>query len=740
MRTPIVLVLLALTLHLHAATTLSPEQLIAEPRPGTPRIVTNVALASDGSHGLAVWASEGGLTATLIGPDGQVPDRARAPQVPVAIEPSFKDLSVVWTGSVYLITWTSGVDVTPSVRAATLSSDGTLLTPPVRVASNASARAGALTAGPNGALGVYLTGDTSQFRAVLFDRAGNVVATGLPLPALNAGDPTDLVRVASDGNEYAYVWRTADDFVIAAAPTQRFDTFLLLRLDTNGHAIGAPIKIARLESTNAFDVAFGSGEYALITSEQQLISPGNLRYVLSRFFIDARAGSVTSLTKLERAGFSSVVWNGSAFVTYGATPDYSALQTLTFINPESHTPDPVTMPVATSLAAPFIEMVSGRLIAVWNAGAVKGLILDTTGTSITNGPFLVSVSWSRQMMPAIAASTSESLAIWVEDGNTLGGALMGRRFTRSGDAIGPSFVLAEASIDQPPVVTFTGAKYQAFWRERQRSGGGRIITRTIALDGALGPRVDLGPGSAVTAASNDKMTLAAFLAPNISAYRFTPNGDPVSTQPIALDSSELPRAATNGTDFLVGWDDGRDVFAIRVFANGSVDAAAIPIATGGGHALAAIESDGRDYMLFIWSVANTGLHTLQAKRLLREGQLDGTTAAGAGTIVANMRPGGFPTVFQVHASRDRSGFSLSWFDNVPNDSQLHLTRTDLDARPMETLPVFSSFYEPPFAVAALTNGETGPQQLVYARSLNGTSQVFLRSVQESVTRRRSARP
>src|SRR3954467_4438324 len=108
MRTPLLIALCSVVLNLNAATHISPEQLVAEPRPGSPRSLTAFAVASDGSQALTLWVAEGGLSATVVDSDGHVSDRPRAPQIPIGVEPSFTGLSVVWTGSVYLATWTGG--------------------------------------------------------------------------------------------------------------------------------------------------------------------------------------------------------------------------------------------------------------------------------------------------------------------------------------------------------------------------------------------------------------------------------------------------------------------------------------------------------------------------------------------------------------------------------------------------------------------------------------------------------
>ena len=737
MRAPVLVALLSFSLILNAATRISPEQPVAEPRPGAPRTLSDAAVASDGSHAMVVWVGDGGLTGTVVDSDGNVPVSPRPPQIPIDPQSRFKDVCVVWTGGVYLVVWTDESSGVSSVRTATLSADGTLLTPATLVASNAVTRRGALAAGNQGAYGVYFLADTHQFRGMLFDRNGAIVATDLPLPAVKDTDPTDIVRVASDGNEYAYVWRIADDSVISAASNRRFDTFRLQRLSSAGAAIGSSIKIARLESTASYDLAYGGGKYALVAIEQQFISLGDSWRSLARYIVDASARTVLPLARMDASGFASVIWNGRTFIAYGAAADDSGLQTIAFNESETGAPQPVTIPSLSPLATPSMKIVDGRLLAIWTVNRAVGAILDGDGAAALRGPFLVSVSWSSQMMPAVAASSTDCLVIWVEDGGILGSGLLGRRFTRTGQPLGSPFLIADATIDETPALTFTGIAYQAVWRERSRSGAGHIVARSIALDGSLGPRIELGPGSGVSAASNDKVTLVAFASSKLVAYRLAPDGSLLSPLPIEIASSDFPRTATNGSDFFIAWEPGgRDVVGIRVFANGAVDATPLPIASGGSRNLAALASDGRDYTVFQWSLSPAG-QLLTAKRVLREGQLDGTTADDSGNVVATLPSGGSLSPTAVNAARDQYGFFVSWFDNVRNDAKLRLIHTDRDATPLEMLPVFS-YVSDPLAIAGLSDSVDGPSLLVYGRTLaSGKMQVFVRSVETVITRRRA---
>jgi len=181
-----------------------------------------------------------------------------------------------------------------------------------------------------------------------------------------------------------------------------------------------------------------------------------------------------------------------------------------------------------------------------------------------------------------------------------------------------------------------------------------------------------------------------------------------------------------------------------VTAAGAVDATPLPIATGqGSNGTAAVASDGRDYMVFYWTANFNEGAVLASKRVLREGQLDGTTSDVRGIVLAEEPLGGYPTPWGIHAAHNANGFWLSWFDNVYETASLRVIHTDLDGKQIETLPVFSAGYEP-IAIAGIAATTDGQIDLVYARSIHtgayvGTTQVFVRSLDDATPRRRALR-
>src|SRR6202022_4065814 len=94
----------------NAAIQISPERPLIDPHPAAPQSGSiPAAVANDGSNFLVIWIGSGGLMATIVSDGGDVPTLPRAPQIPSGGQSSFSEISAVWPGSVYLVTW-SGAD------------------------------------------------------------------------------------------------------------------------------------------------------------------------------------------------------------------------------------------------------------------------------------------------------------------------------------------------------------------------------------------------------------------------------------------------------------------------------------------------------------------------------------------------------------------------------------------------------------------------------------------------------
>jgi hypothetical protein len=709
-------------------------------------------IATDGDEFLVFWTNfnyvnVAGVNVAHVAGDGRLlSSRLAVPHT------SGEQLSATWTGSVYLATWKDSAKA--ALFFATFSKTGDLLSGPIAIVGGmVGTLPGALASNGHRALLLYTEAGSPGLKAAIFDADGGLIKTNVAIPLA-----TSFPAITSDGEEFALVWRTAEaDPPSSGLPIQDIH---LLRVDEDGAAIGSPIDIGSVASNRDFGLAFGDGRYAIAAFEAHVIKPGYTQSRLVRFSVDARRGSIIRLPAVENLNAQnlSLFWSGSMFVAAWVSvpppplpsPTPVTVMTLAFSGAdESVAPTPVSL--WTGIPAGWVvSMVSNghHALAAWSqsigtgggGSEIYGTLFDAAASSAATGdaPTLFSFGWSRQFSPAMATSTTGSLIVWIEDGNATG-RLLGMRTDATGALIDvvPFEIATGLSHNTPPAVVFTGDRYFVAWEQADYSS---VSTRTVGRDGSLGLPISLGPGWGVAAASNGSETLVVFTergaATDLVGYRFDASGKQIDTSPLVISDGFLPRVASNGTDFFVAWNEGSDytylftppnlvdVLGARVSAAGAVDAAPLPIATGPrDQRLFAVASDGRDYLI-AYQLDQYQSAVIATKRVLREGQLDGTTAAGDGTIIAHGEPYG------ISLSGDATGYWSAYWQSNGTGNVLHLDKRGDPTSPAVRVGAALSS-------AALGRLPRGAVRILYARAIDygeftGTSMIFFRFVADDL--------
>ncbi|HSY51454.1 MAG TPA: hypothetical protein VLC46_21800 [Thermoanaerobaculia bacterium] len=770
---PIVVAVLAafLAVAARAAIRVTPEQTLLDPVAALQEgDQVPLTVATDGDQFLVFWGNYvddnlGGMKVALIDSDGR--------QLSFRFIPGTKNavfgVNACWTGSVYFAEWFDYQART--ISTATFSRNGDTLQPPTVVLQGANLFGDSLAWNGNRALVLY-SNDT--LKGALFDADGSLIRAEIPMPSIGNGNPySDAVpALISDGNEFAAVWQSA---AFVSDPNgymgQRLvQDFHLLRITGNGDVDGQRVDIGRVELTNGFGVAYGGGVYAIDAVQ----SPLSLQPQLVRFVIDAHSGSVTRLPTVDvAANGASILWSGSRFVAYW--PQYSsepgqggypgdaplALKTLSFSGAAEDTaPEPATPVAFDRLVANVVLTSNGRnVFGAWAPGQLPesplyGKLFDgnAAATVTADPPRVVSIGWSRQFLPSIATSGTDSLAVWIDvSGDPYSGRLLGARISGNGAPIdGTPFEIAPIVPilgASSPTVVFTGTVYLVAWVDGAYDSPTVVKVGRVGRDGSLGAPVSLGQGYAVSAATNGTTTLvvagSAFgLA--LAGCRFDEIGNSIDKTPIVISADgSNPLVASNGTDFFVAWNEGDDfyidpifspppnlydVFGARVSASGAVDAAPLPIAIGtSDQILTGLASDGRDYLV-AYSVNDYRQSFLAAKHILREGILDGATATDDGQIMArDITLGGS---YFIGPSGALSGDASGYWTAFTEAGATVIMRTDLRGVPR--------FWLAPFGTAsslALAQIPGGLVWIAYARRVDngrfaGTSQIFVRSAAE----------
>jgi hypothetical protein len=740
------------------------EQQVADPVPAPPEgNQFALATATDGEQFLTIWGSDGGrigLNVTLVAADGR--------WLSSLFLPGTENAGVIgayWTGVVYIL-WLNKV---PGICTVTFSRNGDVLEPLTVVIPEASSRSGSIAWDGNRALMLYVSkGALTPVKVALVNGDGSLIKAGMPGPALGGVDSWgDLVpHGTTDGSRFAAVWETADYVADPGYVDGRriVQDFHLMRITENGEMDGPRIDIGRLEINNGFGVAYGRGLYAIVAIQD----PASPLPQLVRFVIDAGSGSVTRLPAIAVVGSaSSIFWSGGQFVAYWRST--SGLKTLPFNGAhEDEAPETVTHLALGDMGSVVLASNGRNAFVVWvaanrlNASPVYGALFDANATAkvTADPPEVISPSWSRQYSPSIATSGSDSLVVWIEASTDIySGRLLGARLSASGallDAIPFEISPSVSRFSESPVIVFTGTVYLVAWVDGGFESANVVKVRRVGRDASLSVPISLGRSTYVSAATNGTTTLvvfgtvagSGFGAVRVTGYRFDEIGNSIDQSPIVIsDSGSAPRAASNGTDFFVAWNEGDDfffdpifslppnlldVFGARVHATGAVDAAALPIAVGpSDQILAGLASDGRDYLVS-YLVKDSTQSFLAAKHILRDGNLDGVTAQDDGTIVERgVDSGGV-------LSGDASGY---WTAFNQSNGAAAIVRTDAHGAPRSEVVPYATASD-----TALAQIPGGAVWIAYARHVDGgafpyTNRVFVRfaTEQPDVPRSRAAR-
>jgi hypothetical protein len=226
--------------------------------------------------------------------------------------------------------------------------------------------------------------------------------------------------------------------------------------------------------------------------------------------------------------------------------------------------------------------------------------------------------------PAVAAGLTDYLVVWLDERNlgTNGQDIYGARVTTDGGVTDPDgFAINTSPNDQTtPVVAFNGSQYLVAWTDARN-----LSTSDLDIYGALvGTDAAVSPAGGFvvsTGASDEEAPATAFNGSNylvvwqdyrnstangadIYGVRVSPTGAILDPSAIAISTAPAdqvsPNVATDGTNYLVVWEDyrntassGVDIYGARVTGAGEVlDPDGIPISTASADQLAPAAAGG----------------------------------------------------------------------------------------------------------------------------------------------------
>jgi phosphoribosylformylglycinamidine (FGAM) synthase PurS component len=253
---------------------------------------------------------------------------------------------------------------------------------------------------------------------------------------------------------------------------------------------------------------------------------------------------------------------------------------------------------------------------------IYGARVTPAGTVLDPDGIVISPAADNQWSPAVASDGLNSLVVWADRRNGSDCDIYGARVTPAGLVLDPDgFVISQPNGQWSPALAFDGTNFLVAWDDWRNGSdidiyGARVTPAGLVLD---------PDGIAITQASHDQQypALASdgtnFLVAwedyrssgvsDIYGARVTPAGLVLDSNGIAISQAssyqEYAALAFNGTDFLVVWDDWRgseiDIYGARVTPRGLVrDPDGIVISHAANHRYnPALASDGLN-SLVVW--------------------------------------------------------------------------------------------------------------------------------------------
>lgn len=718
---------------LAAAIDIGRERSIAPPGIGlgsAPGSQRDVVVATSGEESLVAWLDgtrgRTGAYVAVLSRDAAVVASSQRLLGADAFE-----VTITWTGSDYLALWKNPL----GVMAATLDRNGTTISAPRMILPNARDISKVAWAGDRGML---LYEGQNSLDAAILDKQGNVLRSAIPITNQYVEDG----RVASDGTSFFVFWRS-----YAFVQENRVDSISVTRLSVEGNVETSLPVWSGGQLLPSWDVAFDGQHFALALSQPTT----DTQLVLHRVTVDASTLEATARAPVSLTAnvAARIDWTGSYFVVFWMHHTGVRTRELRTLAFTANGPDITPVSVMSDLD-PFIDADSawnGReLVIVWTKQDRVSFDLDVVATTVTDTGHrkraIVALSQRWQALGATATNGNESLIAWLEGGVDFTG-----QFTLI-SAHATNGVVDQSPLEHSttarhkrPVIVFTGTMYLVLFLEivdmhTPHIAMRRLDTLGIPLDAAP---IHVAYGIDFGGAWNGTHLLVAYHSSgDIDSVRIAHDGTIVDPTPSKIGVSRSPSemsVASNGTEFLLVWEEGypqTDIHAARISAANFLLGAPINVASGASQQRhPAVASDGNDYAIVYMHDS-----TLTAKKVLRNGTLQNTTAMDIGSFIAH-NPFSY-TPPSIAATP--TGFMVAWEHTFDvHAGEVWLARLNRDA----------TVAEPPFAAVrsnlfemqpALMSSSNGALELTYRRSADdpeygAVMRIFLRRVEEAATRR-----
>lgn len=552
----------------------APEQAVSGGRHGIVAASYSVdaVSASNGTTMLLVWHDERGTQAARFEGDRRLDATSIA--LPIRAEAAF------WNGSQWVV-----VNLRQFVR---IDANGNLLDPTPRTLATDTARADVYGAVWVGDAAIVVTGDPDRRELVAwaFDYSMGLMSRTLIAPFGTLGFYWRPAGLVSNGSSALLVYQDEITYDLEGALFNRAGTLVRTRIvdEPNSRVTNAAIGT----DGSGFAVVYGIGNFPAKKYTGFTVDTALEARDMGSFDVAPSAGRETAVAR-------NLVFDGTNYTAYFGVwtnnkVDLSAVR-IAADGTILDTPTPVTSYsiVNDRFEHPHAQFAGGATALVYAERATT--VLSNAKVRIGARVEALSVGPFSQTAPVAASAATQSIVAWRE---TLAGATSGSVFAARVDpravVLDPNSIALEsaACADAPMAAASDGRDFLVAWQEASRIAGSLV-------------RAD---GTAKTFRILQRETGAAC-------------------------TSAAVQAASNGAIYLVVWsasvgEADRDVFAVRVGADGTVlDPLPVTFTTA-RLGLVQVASDGRDFLV------TSGRHAYRI------------SAGGSLLDTGGIRLGGFP--------------------------------------------------------------------------------------------------
>lgn len=389
-----------------------------------------------------------------------------------------------------------------------------------------------------------------------------------------------------------------------------------------------------------------------------------------------------------------------------------------------------TNPAVCALTNGFLAVwVDGRQKAISGAD-IFGARVDTNGNVLDVNGIAICTNTGNQLTPAVAGNSSEAVVVWTDPRNSAdaGNDIYGARVSMLGVLEDPSGILVSksGSEESSPAVAFNGTNYLVVWQDERNfmTNSADILGARVSAAGAVldlhGIDVCTQPGAqqhpSVGASSGGEFLVAwedsrnlAFDGVDIYGTRVTGAGAVMDPAGLALSASAddklAPSVSGNQSTFLVAWNDTQDVtFANTPGIYGTLVSQGGSISNPGGFAIAAYSGNemspsiAANFNQFLVAFEDSSGPDVFAARVANNG-----TVLDPG--VARLQLGFNGTEFTPAAASLGTNYLVAWADSRNLNSDIYAARVMDDGTTPDSNP------GPPisgFPVANSLNNEINP--------------------------------